>query len=386
MGFAYMLTDPSGTPTNLFQFGQSYSDFNFIVGLYGDDATATAAVSGVGGTTITVTITHGGSYYGTPPKVTIVNHVAGGSYTSATAAVAGGSVTSITVTGASGYDPAHPPSVEIAPGGRGFRASTNMNGITNTTTDTPSSNYILPNKWYYLELQATVASVFDLFTGLSYASTTYVLRVNGSTWLSSTLASNENVLPSLTDFNFAKALFNTGGQGIFDDLYISAGELLPDLYFQNGNNGIRVKTLKPNGVGANTGFTPNVPGADNWTMVKDVIPDDDVTTVESTQALDGFGSPIQDTYNMEDLPTSVTDIFGVQANVYVRKDKAGPGSLDVLRSDNSGGVFVLITDEPSYNVSPVKRFRFISKALRNDFGVDWTVGQINNIQIGMRKS
>lgn len=159
MGFAYMLIDPSGTPTNLFQFGQSYSDFNFIVGLYGDDATATAAVSGVGGTTITVTITHGGSYYGTPPKVTIVNHVAGGSYTSATAAVAGGSVTSITVTGASGYDPAHPPSVEIAPGGRGFRASTNMNGITNTTTDTPSSNYILPNKWYYLELQATVAGI-----------------------------------------------------------------------------------------------------------------------------------------------------------------------------------------------------------------------------------
>ena len=383
-GFSYKLTIPAAAPGTLFQFGQSYSDFNFLMSLLADDARATAACPD--STHVNVTVTHGGSYYGTAPKVTIVNHVAGGTYTSATATVSGGAVTGVTVMGASGFDPAHPPTVSIGPGGRGFVASTQMNGITNTTVDTPSSNYIVPNKWYYIELKADVTSVFDLFTGLFYASTDYVLRVNGSTWLSSTPISRENVLANLNDFNFAKAICSTASVGVFDDLYISAGELLPDLYFQNGNNGIRVKTLKPNGVGANTGFTPNIGGAENWQMVKDVIPDDDVTTVKSTQATDGFGSPIQDTYNMEDLPKSVTDVFGIQANVYARKDKAGPGSLDVLRSDNAGGVFVLITDEPSYNISPVKRFRFISKALRNDFGVDWTVEQINDIQIGMRKS
>lgn len=387
-GFAFKMTLPSAIPGgSLIEFGQARTAFNFRLGLVLDDATGTVSVSGMGGTVVTVTVTHGGSYYGTAPQVQIVNRVDNGAtYTRAFATVSGGSVASVTVEGATGFDPAHPPGVIIGPSGRGFQASATMNGITNIRTDTASSNYIVANRWYYIELSATVATIFDIFTGLPYASTTYELRVDGDTWLSSTLASPENVFSTVSDYNFAKCFFSSAGVGIIDDLYISAGEFLADGLFDNGETGLRIMTLKPNGVGAYNGFTPNVMGAENWTMVKDTTPDDDVTTVTSTQALDGFGSPIMDTYNMEDLPKTVRLIRGVQANVYCKKDKAGPGSMDVLRSDNSGGVFVLVTDEPSYNNGPVNRYRFISKALRDDFGMDWTVSQINEIQIGQRKS
>ena len=76
-------------------------------------AGASAVVSGAGVTTIT--LRHGGGYYTAVPLVTI-SPPASGNTARATAVISGGRVVSFTITDAgSGYDPARPPAVFIAP-------------------------------------------------------------------------------------------------------------------------------------------------------------------------------------------------------------------------------------------------------------------------------
>ncbi|HEY4364471.1 MAG TPA: hypothetical protein VGN17_26130 [Bryobacteraceae bacterium] len=379
IGFAYHLNDyiPAISMPALCGFSNNLTNFNFNLYHYDDNAAATAAVFS-GGSSVIVTVTHGGSYYDQVPQVYLVNGQPGGSYTSIDVAVSGGQVISILVNGASGYDAAHPPSVFIAPGGRGFRVASSMLGT--AEFGLPTANAIRPGQWNYFEFQAQATQLFDVFTGRYYAEVSYVLKVNGVTWLDSVLTTNENDLGQF-DFNWATANFNTNVVGVFDDLYITDGEFLADGLFDNGQQGIQVKTLRPNGQGQYSDFTPSDPTKQNWEMVDDVQPDGDETTVSSNAALKLDGSPVQDSYTLQQLSPIYQDIRGCQTDFYVKKSNAGPCKVQGLRM-SGGGAFVLGTWYPSLGNYDA----FFAPMRFKVSATPWTRDDINGFEIGLRKA
>ncbi|HEY4364953.1 MAG TPA: hypothetical protein VGN17_28575 [Bryobacteraceae bacterium] len=379
IGFAYRLNDyiPAAsmpsliTMQNLVQGG-----FTFELNHYDDNATAVAAVHS-GGTVVDVSVTHGGCYYDTVPDVKLINTVSGGTYSSIDVSISGGQVISIIVNGASGYDDAHPPAVSIPPGGRGFSTASGMLG--SATFGSATAKYIKPGQWNYFEFQAQAFPVLNVFTGEYHAEIDYTLKVNGVTWLSTTLDSPEK--PVGPNFNWSTIGFNTNIVGVFDDLYITDGEFLADGLFENGQQGLAIKTLRPVGPGAYTGFTPSDPDEPNWKMVDDLTPDGDATTVSSGQAEDLFG-PVVDTYKLSQLPSIYTDIRGAQADYYVTKTNAGPCRFNALRGDSGGGLFTLETFYPSLG-----NYTAFCHAMRYRISDSpWTLSDINSVQIGLEKA
>ncbi|HEY4359393.1 MAG TPA: hypothetical protein VGN17_00390 [Bryobacteraceae bacterium] len=379
IGFAYRLLNiiPAISMPVLTSMANNVSGFSFGLIHYDDNASATAVSSGG---IVTISVTHGGSYYDddNPPLVLLQSRFVGGTYDHIDVTVSGGRVISAIVYGSSGYDDMHPPSVYIAPGGRAFRTFSGQPG--SVSYDTPSTKFIRPGVWNYFEFTATSFLEVDVFSGRFYAIVVYKLKVNGVTFLDSAITSPENDLGQ-SDFLFASIGFNTNIIGVFDDLYITDGELLADGLFTNHGQGLQVKTLFVNGPGAYNDLTPSVPGAENWKMVKDAKPDRDATYVSADKSLAVSMVLEQDTYALQDLPLIYTDIRGAQANFYVKKSAAGPCSFQGLLGDTGGGVNVVGTWYPSF-----ANYDAFYTPMRYHNGSTWTRTVVNDAQLGFRKS
>lgn len=133
----------------------------------------------------------------------------------------------------------------------------------------------------------------------------------------------------------------------------------------------RVQTIYPTGAGNSTMWTPNT--ATNWQDVKEpFVPDDDTTYVASSTA-----SAI-DTYVAGDLDTAAGTIFGVQTNVYARKDDAATRIVaPVIRQ---GG-----TDYVGNDIGLATSYASGRQIYQQDpTGSDWTVANVNGDEFGIK--
>lgn len=156
---------------------------------------------------------------------------------------------------------------------------------------------------------------------------------------------------------------------------------ITDLYFNDTtgdfNNSwmgdMAVFTLRPNGVGDQTDFTPT-PTVANYLNVDDTVSDGDSTYNESPNAVG-----TKDLYEMEDSSVEVQAVFAVQVSVIARKQPAGPRGhrtlLKVGTTESEGTDEILIdnytTKETVYDFNP-------------DTGNGWNKAGLDSIQAGVK--
>lgn len=212
------------------------------------------------------------------------------------------------------------------------------------------------NVWYFIEFRAKI----DNSAGSAE------LVVNGVSWI------------NLTGINTRSTANNYSN--VFDILIGSTtASRVCDLYYGRGTGvsgdflgDVSVKAYFPNGVGALSQFTP-IPAGDNYTNVDDTTPDGDTTYVTTS----GIG--LIDTYTFQDLVSVSGIIYGVQDDLYARKDDAGTRMVcNIYRYGgvNYSGAPISLTDTYLYNLtirqnSPVT-------------GTRWTTAEFNDGEFGQR--
>lgn len=208
--------------------------------------------------------------------------------------------------------------------------------------------------WFYIELSATIDSTVG----------TAVLRINGSTVV-----------------NYSGNTKNGGTNTTIDTISVSGsiqGHYFDDMYMCDGtgttNNtflgDVRVQTLKPNGAGSSTQFTPTG-SASNYANVQEIP--DSTSTYNSSSTVGQ-----RDTYAMADLATNTGTIFGVQNTINAWKSDAGTGSIKTALVTNSTVYY-----EPTVNLGS-SAYTYISpiRTTNPSTGAAWVPADINSSELG----
>ena len=180
-------------------------------------------------------------------------------------------------------------------------------------------------------------------------------------WINSRLVLDLNNVTTAVGTNEANGI--SGHKGIYDDLWITTGELLGD---------IRVHHLVPNStVSASWSRYPSSLTA-NHEAVDELNPNNDTDYVYTSTA------GATDVYEFEDLPATASAVRAVGIHTMARKDDAGSRSMrSFLRigATNYPGATVNLPD--SY--AGIKDYWLQNPAT----GTDWTVADVNNLQAGV---
>jgi hypothetical protein len=175
-------------------------------------------------------------------------------------------------------------------------------------------NLVTANVWHYCEVKAVIAG----------GSSTVEVWLDGVQVIPSTAVNLGSAgVTTIGPYGNAGSGANwVGGTNItqsWDDLYVTdtagvnAG-LLGDVH---------VDTLYPIGDGANTAWAPDA-GTSHYQRVSDNPPDGDTSYVSSGTV------GAKDSYSFSDLPAGTGPVYGVQVNLWARKDDAAVRQLSPL--------------------------------------------------------
>lgn len=159
-----------------------------------------------------------------------------------------------------------------------------------------------------------------------------------------------------------------------DDLYVLDGTTSADDPRNDFLNDIRVDVIRANGVGNASDGTPSGGAVSNYTMVDETTANGDTDYNTFTTAGD------QDTYAFPDAPVAASDIFGVQVNVWARKEDAG--AVTVRAVTRLGG-----TDYYGSSLTPGTGYLNLRQvwAQKPSDSSDWVDTDINAAEFGMEK-
>jgi hypothetical protein len=176
-------------------------------------------------------------------------------------------------------------------------------------------NLIRANVWNYLEVKVTVAG----------ATSTVECYLNGLPCIAtSTVNCGSNPLAAVGPYSVSNNAW-LGSPGFtetldYDDIYVTdttggvnAGYL----------GDVHVQTLYPVGDGANSAWAPDA-GTSHYQRVSDNPPDDDTSYVSSGTV------GAKDSYAFGDLPAGSGPVYGLQVNLWARKDDATVRQLKPL--------------------------------------------------------
>lgn len=180
-------------------------------------------------------------------------------------------------------------------------------GMTIANTGTLLASGTIPISvatWYYIEIQVYIHD----------ANGTVEVKINGVTDINFGPGDTLHVSADITNVGF-------GGWTSCPDYYIDDLYILDDAGADNNDflGDSRVDPLFADGAGASTDMTPSA-GA-NWQCVDENPPDDDATYVSENNVGD------HDTYTYDDIPVLAGAVFGIQQNLFARKDDAGARSI-----------------------------------------------------------
>lgn len=221
-----------------------------------------------------------------------------------------------------------------------------------------SSTTIAPSVWRYVEISVTVSdTVGEVHVRLDGSQSDFVSYV-GDTKNAGTATTIDRV-----------AIVTSTNDTRVTDVYI-----LNDTGASNNNflGDVGIKPLSPNGNGTTTQLTGSDGNqTDNYLLVDE----------RPFSATDYAGSATighKDTYQIENLPTNTTNIFGVQVSASMVKSDAGAASArTVLRSgstDYAGTTRALSTSSLTYTDLYEQNPATAST---------WTVSDANSIEAGM---
>lgn len=231
-----------------------------------------------------------------------------------------------------------------------------------TTLLETSVQTISQGVWYYIELKATIDN----------SAGAYEVRVNGETWLQDSGVDTQTSANAYMDYLSIYCAGNFKNHR-FDDIYVLDTNGTENNDFLGD---VRVETIRPAGAGNETDWTPST-GA-NWENVDDVHPDDDSTY---NYVGSGAGFPQNDLYTLDNLTTTLGEIYAVQINSYTRKDDAGSvGLANILRTGGttySGIGIESMGDTYDFQSDIVEK--------NPDTSSQWTVAEINSLETGIRR-
>lgn len=226
-----------------------------------------------------------------------------------------------------------------------------------STTIATGTTVLNINTWYYVELKGFING----------ASGTCELHLNGS---SGEITSTTGNFGSI---NFDTITLNpsaVSGPAIkFDDIYVvdTSGPAPRNTFLGD----VRVATLMPNGDGTHSQATPDS-GTSHFARVDEILADGDTSYVFDSNVGD------MDTYTVPASIPSAATVYGVQHNLYERKDDAGTRQIaPVIRQ---GG-----TDFVGTAVAPSLNYAFASQIYNQDpTGSDWTPANVNGDEYGFQ--
>lgn len=219
------------------------------------------------------------------------------------------------------------------------------------------------NTWYYVEMKCTIAT--------SIPANSWQVRVNGTQVISVTAGQSSQVTANATantvriGGNMGTSAFNAW----FDDLYMCDGQGSANNDFLGD---LKIVAVLPNAAGTLTQWG-SLSGP-NYTNVNQQTPDDDTSYVVSS-------TPGQiDTYLTPGISETPTNIIGVQAGLYARKDDAATRTLTkVIRS---GGVAYT-----GLNLAMTTTYAYYLDINETDpaTGSAWTKAGVNAAEIGVQE-
>lgn len=231
------------------------------------------------------------------------------------------------------------------------------------TTTIKSTGYFIPtDTWIYLEFKATI----DNSVG------SWELRIN------SLYEDSDSGIDTQQTANayITSVMFRFSGIGssthYLDDIYIFDDETA----FCNDFVGdVHVEASFPDGDGYLIEWIGEPSGGDNYTKLDEIDPNDETDFV----ATSGVG--YIDSYDFTSLVTGVGSVYGVQLNVWARKDDEGSRVLNAitrpLTTTYSGVDPISLGDTYSYRI-----FHFPTNPETSDY---WTISEINAAEFGIKE-
>jgi len=234
------------------------------------------------------------------------------------------------------------------------------------TTLATSTEAILEDTWYYVELKVTIGNAGS-----------YQLRVNGQDWIASAVGDTQATANATGNMIRLNSLYPKIVDLYFDDLYLLDGTGATDNDFWGD---VTVLSKFPNGNGATNNFTgQDADSTDNYLNADEKatdFPDEDTTYNES-----GTVGHI-DLYDMEDL-TGYTeadyDVMGVMATVCAKKSDTGVKTMCVeVRHDSTN------YDGDTFAPSATSYANFNQCYGDAPDTTAWTVAAVNALQVGAK--
>ena len=229
-----------------------------------------------------------------------------------------------------------------------------------------TSTIVIPiASWAYIEIQATIAD----------AGGTCVVRLNGSTTPAINFtgdtknAGTATTIDSITLLAYRPATQGGISSAIFDDLYVLNSTGTANTTFLGD---IRVQSLLPSG----NGTASQLVGSDSDQVDNYQLVDENPYSTTDYTASATVGN--RDTYAMDDLPGSITQITAVQTNLVAAKSDATAATARIpLRSGGTeyyGTNYPLATTYATYH-DPYDLNPATSAA--------WTAAAVNGLETGM---
>lgn len=213
--------------------------------------------------------------------------------------------------------------------------------------------------WYYLE-----------FKGFINSSTgTVDVRINGSTSIISLTGKNtQNTANSTANAVYITLGSSTTVGGVIDDLYIcdTTGSINKDFL-----GDVKVETLYPTSDGYSLQWATST-GSTHYALVDEVPPN-------TTDYVLTSGIGYIDSYGMSDLVSTSGSVFGVQYNMFARKDDAGSRVISPIYYTSSTPY-----SGSTYSIGDTFQYYLEIKEQNPNTASFWTISEINSLESGVK--
>lgn len=227
-------------------------------------------------------------------------------------------------------------------------------GSTTVATGTTALN---PGTWYYVEVKVVIAG----------ASGSVEVHLNGVSEIAATTGNFASTNVDTIGLNGARS--GASNTVDFDDIYVldTTGSAPRNTFLGD----VRVATIYPSSDGAHTAWTPDS-GTAHFSRVNETTPDGDTSYVSDSTPGD------IDSYGFGDIDGAAT-VYGVQTNLYARKDDAATRQIAPLTRQAS-------TDYVGATVTLGSTYTTYSQLFNQDpVAADWTAGNVNADEFGVKE-
>ena len=219
-----------------------------------------------------------------------------------------------------------------------------------------STGFVDISSWHYIEFKCVVNG----------AASTLEMRLDGPVVFGPTVCDCGSTAIGMVLWQVNSAGGGNNSFASVDDIYCNdTTGAAPQTGFLGDT---RVETIFPAGAGNSTQWTPLA--STNWSQVDEQTPDDDTSYVYSNT----IGRI--DTYDCTALSVNTTLVYGLQTNLYARKDEAGLRQIAAVVRHSGTNYF-----DTTYTLST--GYTWTGDIRQQDpLGTDWTSTTVDAAEFG----